>query len=252
MQARRRGRGRSSQSRCESRWFREESDHAHRDRARDRAARPGLPLETRVRVSDGRSCTWCQYMPGGNRWTGAPGAALRRTARACTEPRSASGSRLHERGLVYRDLKARTSLDAEGHVRITDFGLARASDPDASGGTKTFCGTPGLAQAPSGHWARLRGRLVVLRHLLFEMMCGVPRLTQRPGDVREDPLGTAALPSTPLQSACLCLGISRLDVAPLLRFLAPHSVDSGGAPRARGLAQTVSERAPRLGRGSFR
>ena len=35
-------------------------------------------------------------------------------------------------------------LDATGHIRITDFGLAKAgiTGYDAEGGTKTFCGTP--------------------------------------------------------------------------------------------------------------
>ena len=86
---------------------------------------------------------------------------------------------LHERGLVYRDLKPENvMLDAEGHVRITDFGLAKdgVTSPDASGGTKTFCGTPEYL-APellqdTGHgfavdwWS--------FGTLLFEMMCGVP------------------------------------------------------------------------------
>ena len=40
--------------------------------------------------------------------------------------------------------KSWSSLDATGHIRITDFGLAKAgiTGYDAEGGTKTFCGTP--------------------------------------------------------------------------------------------------------------
>ena len=36
------------------------------------------------------------------------------------------------------------SLDAAGHLRLTDFGLAKSgiTGPGAEGGTKTFCGTP--------------------------------------------------------------------------------------------------------------
>lgn len=35
-------------------------------------------------------------------------------------------------------------LDATGHIRLTDFGLAKGNvtGPGAEGGTKTFCGTP--------------------------------------------------------------------------------------------------------------
>jgi serine/threonine protein kinase len=37
-----------------------------------------------------------------------------------------------------------TRLDAVGHIRLTDFGLAKSgiTGPGAEGGTKTFCGTP--------------------------------------------------------------------------------------------------------------
>lgn len=43
-----------------------------------------------------------------------------------------TGSLLHDR------------LDADGHLRLTDFGLAKGgiTGPGAEGGTKTFCGTP--------------------------------------------------------------------------------------------------------------
>lgn len=35
-------------------------------------------------------------------------------------------------------------LDAQGHLRLTDFGLAKGgiTGSGAEGGTKTFCGTP--------------------------------------------------------------------------------------------------------------
>ncbi|XP_072307479.1 cAMP-dependent protein kinase catalytic subunit PRKX [Eucyclogobius newberryi] len=80
---------------------------------------------------------------------------------------------LHSKDIVYRDLKPENILlDAEGHIRLTDFGFAKK----LSDRTWTLCGTPEYL-APEVIQSKGHGRAVdwwALGILVFEMLAGYP------------------------------------------------------------------------------
>ncbi len=50
---------------------------------------------------------------------------------------------LHSNGVIYRDLKPENILiDAEGHIKLADFGLAKEGVAEAAQGANSLCGTP--------------------------------------------------------------------------------------------------------------
>lgn len=83
---------------------------------------------------------------------------------------------LHRLNIIYRDLKPENILlDAEGHVKLTDFGLSKEGIQD-NFSAKSMCGTPEYL-APEILDKRGHGKAVdwySLGALMYEMLTGLP------------------------------------------------------------------------------
>ena len=84
---------------------------------------------------------------------------------------------LHRHNIVYRDLKPENILiQSDGHIALTDFGLAKDGVLSFVSGAKSFCGTPEYL-APEIIHRKGHGKAVdwwSLGMLIYELLTGLP------------------------------------------------------------------------------
>jgi eukaryotic-like serine/threonine-protein kinase len=86
----------------------------------------------------------------------------------------------HRLGIVHRDIKPENILLSQGHARVADFGVARASDTNGETltGTGFAVGTPAyMAPEQAAGMVDPRSDLYALGSVLYEMLAGEPPYT---------------------------------------------------------------------------
>lgn len=135
---------------------------------------------------------------------------------------------LHNLNIVYRDLKPENLLlDADGHIRIADFGLSKKGVVGDS--VKSFCGTPEYL-APEVLKRKKYGKSVdwwSFGTLLYEMNCGLPPFYDRNRERMYKKILGAELkfPShLDPEARSICTGLLQRDPTQRLGYRGAHEV----------------------------
>ena len=137
-----------------------------------------VPVYDRGDTEDGSHYIAMEYVSGGTlkerldeRGPIEPGRALAATAQVAEALWAA-----HERGVIHRDIKPHNILLTEtGHLKVTDFGIARAASAVTISATNAVFGTAGYLSPEQalGEPATPRSDLYSLGIVLYEMLTGV-------------------------------------------------------------------------------
>jgi serine/threonine protein kinase len=141
-----------------------------------------LSQENIIRVFDlgesgGVTFISMEYVPGQNleQLLHASGTLTEATAVSITRQICRALSAAHKRGIVHRDLKPQNILiDANGRVRVADFGLAQTVEVSSENAPDRIIGTPAYLspeQARGGE-ADARSDIYSLGVIMYEMLTG--------------------------------------------------------------------------------
>ena len=204
-------------------------------RAVARLQHPGIVQIFEISEHKGLPYIALEYVEGDNLHRslgGQPRDAM--SSAALVETLALSMQYAHDNGVLHRDLKpANVLLDKEGHPKITDFGLAKQVDAEASMSTRdgTIMGSPSYMppEQARGETASIstRSDLYSLGAILYQMLTGRPPfITDRPLDtvmqvIHNDAVSPRQLqPSLPVDIETICL--KALQKNPEARYASCH------------------------------
>ena len=145
----------------------------------------------------------------------------------------------HEAGIVHRDIKpANVMIDTQGRVKLTDFGVARITDPDRTVADKTqagtIVGTPAYMspEQVNGSTIDRRSDIFSAGVILYEFLCGVKPFTGSGAWA----IAKKILSETPAAPSTLNPAVSPLIDAVVAKALAKNPADRYQTARHFGFA----------------